>query len=309
MILLTWRQHRMELLILIGLVAAIAAILLVTGQEIHQTYDTSGMAHCVNLATWSYTSDCGRAADAFLVPYTKVYSDMMWLNLLPLCFGILLGVPLLAREYEQGTYKFIWTQSLSQRRWLLTKIAVLLTVVLALSMGISAVMTWWDGPFDAVFSRFGQSSWDFEGLMPAAFAVFAFALGTAAGAAFRRVVPAVAVVFAYIPVWLAADLWLRTVVPPPISHFYALGKVPALPRQDWTIMSQTVDRAGHPFYGGIPLCSDGTLCANPDGLRVHQVFQPASRFWEIQAVEASILIGLALLLLMFAVWRVRARAR
>ncbi len=303
---LTWRQHRTELLLLVGVVGAIAAVLVGTGQEIHRVYDASGIAGC--LYTYAFPGDCGRAYDAFVIPYDKVRGLMPWLNLLPLFYGILLGVPLLAREYEQGTYKFAWTQGVSRRRWLLTKIAVLLAILLALSLGLTAIMTWWNAPFDTVSGRFVMASWDFEGLMPTAFAVFSFALGTAAGSALRHVVPAVVVTFAYIPLWLVADIWLRTVVPPPLSVQFALGDGPTLTRQDWHIADEVVDRFGHPVYSAIPACPPATPCPGTEGLQEHLIYQPASRFWEIHGVEAGILVAAALLLLGFALWRTRSRA-
>lgn len=301
---LTLRQHRTELLILGAIFAVIAIALGVTGLVIHHVYDTSGIARC--LSTDSLAGSCGQAYDAFVVPFDKPRGLMPWLNLLPMFFGIVLGAPLLAREYEQGTYKFAWTQSVPRLRWMLAKIAVLLAVALVFSVALTLIMTWWNAPFDAVGGRFTSASWDFEGLMPMAYTVFAFALGTAAGTLFRHVVPAVAATFAYIPLWLVADNWLRTVLPAPLTVHSALGSGPTLTRQDWLISEQVVDRFSHPVFG-VPACPPATPCPAVEGLQAYLTYQPANRFWEIQGAEAAVLVGAALLLLGLAVWWVQRR--
>ncbi len=112
-----------------------------------------------------------------------------WLNLLPLLTGILLGVPLFAREFEEGTYQFALTQSISRRRWALTQIGTPLLIVVLVALIMTALVTWWNAPFDQIESRFGMPSWDFEGLMPLAFGLLAFALSAFAGGVLRRTVP------------------------------------------------------------------------------------------------------------------------
>jgi hypothetical protein len=36
----------------------------------------------------------------------------------PALVGVFWGAPLLAREYDTGTFRLAWTQSVSRRRWL-----------------------------------------------------------------------------------------------------------------------------------------------------------------------------------------------
>jgi hypothetical protein len=47
------------------------------------------------------------------------------LAVLPALAGLFVGAPLLARELEQGTHRFAWTQGVTRRRWLLSKTALL----------------------------------------------------------------------------------------------------------------------------------------------------------------------------------------
>ena len=57
----------------------------------------------------------------------------------------------------------------------------------------SAPLTWFRQPFDALYGRNDLSGFDVEGLVPVAYGLFAFALGTAAGAVLRRSIPALTV--------------------------------------------------------------------------------------------------------------------
>jgi len=41
---------------------------------------------------------------------------------LPILLGLFWGVPLLSKEYVEGTNKLVWTQSISRRKWLSVKL-------------------------------------------------------------------------------------------------------------------------------------------------------------------------------------------
>jgi hypothetical protein len=67
-----------------------------------------------------------------------------------------------------------------------------------------------------------------------------------------------------------------------------------------------LSHAGHP--GGGNSAIQNTLiqkCA--DQLRVHELFtyQPVSRYWALQWYETAILLGVALSLAAFSIWRIR----
>ena len=300
---LTLRQHRLEILILSALLVVAVAILIPTGLEIHRVYDSSGIARCLNIPITA--GPCGQAYDAFIIPFDQARGLMPWLNLLPLLAGILLGAPLFARDFEDHTNRLAWTQGITRRRWALLKVVVALGMALAFAAVLSAVMTWWNGPFDQVEGRFTIASWDFEGLIPFAYAALGLGLGAAAGSVFRRVVPAVAATFAYVPLWLLADNWLRTIVPAPVRGVYDLTDphTPMLTAQDWDIAGWITDHSGHTLQEAIPACPPSGPCTTQEGYLLHMVYQPASHYWQVQSVEAAILGGLALVLLGVAVWR------
>ena len=43
----------------------------------------------------------------------------------PLLVGLFWGAPVLAREFERGTHRLAWTQSVPRRAWLVVKLGVL----------------------------------------------------------------------------------------------------------------------------------------------------------------------------------------
>jgi hypothetical protein len=55
----------------------------------------------------------------------------------------LLGAPLVAREFDTGTYQLAWTQSITRGQWITTKLALLATAVVAGWAALDGLMSWW----------------------------------------------------------------------------------------------------------------------------------------------------------------------
>lgn len=126
---------------------------------------------------------------------------------LALFLGLVVGAPMVGRELEQGTYRFIWGQSISRRRWLTARVAVALTqVVLAVAV-LHTIVNWVAG--HGPVARGGALASPYflgHGLIPYALAAFAVAVGIAAGAVTRRTLPAVgAALVAYVAGVALAD--------------------------------------------------------------------------------------------------------
>ena len=103
------------------------------------------------------------------------------------------GAPLLARELESGTYRLAWTQTVTRRRWLSVRVALVGVAALAVAGLASWLVSWWFAPLDAVnMNRFDPSVFTARGVVAIGYAGFAFALGVAAGALTRRTLPAMA---------------------------------------------------------------------------------------------------------------------
>ena len=137
----------------------------------------------------------------------------LWLGVLvlvaPGLIGMFWGAPLVAREFEDGTFRLAWTQGVTRTRWMAVKLAVVGLASMAAAGLLSLVVSWWSGPLDrAGLNQF--ATFDQRGIAPIGYAAFAFTLGVLAGALIRRTLPAMFVTLAvFIAVRLTEFSWLR----------------------------------------------------------------------------------------------------
>ena len=337
MIWLTWRQFRTP-----GLIAAVGAaivltVLLLTGPGIADDYLSSGMPECVATGAEPEGSDrtCGDLERSFFETYALVRGAVSLVVVgLPAIVGVFLGAPLLAREYEAGTHRLAWAQSVSRSRWLATKLAVVGGFAVAVTAVVTILFTWWSGPYDRPGSRVAPDVFAQRGIVPVAYVAFALALGVVLGAAIRRVLPAMATTLAVFVVVRAA---VQSVVRPrlldPVELSYPtfsfFGADPPnlmVAEHGWVVGSpHTLDRTGAVVGGGHPVADSvfASLCdlGRPDPtkaqldecgrrLGLHDVMQvhPADSFWALQLWESAIFVGLALALVGFSFWWVRRRS-
>ena len=202
MIWLAWRQFRVQALVTFGLLVAFAVVVLVTGLHLRDVYGSLGGAHC------AARSDC-----TALSRHETVLADVLGPALLaiPVLLGMFWGAPLVAREFESGTYRLAWTQSVTRRRWLSVKVTLVGAAALIVAGLASWLVSWWFAPLDAVHvNRFAPSVFTARGLVAIGYAGFAFALGIAASTLTRRTLPAIAAsLLSFIAVRIAVTLWVR----------------------------------------------------------------------------------------------------
>jgi hypothetical protein len=299
---LLWRQHRAQLYVIGGIVVAFAVAVLVTGVHMAHLYDDA-RRQCVADGTCDFVGNIFAGYGAIV--------DTVHLSLIaPLVLGGI-GAMLVAREVEQSTNVLVWTQSVTRRRWLLTKVAALLGATVVISAIIAALVTWWSGSPNALYgNRFEGAQFDTQNIVPVAFALFAVAVGLAAGALFRRVIPALATLLGvYIAVRLLVTLYLRPHYMSALTRVYSLtGKAPVAPGS-WTLRETLVDPTGHVTNGRIPVpptCNPvdkrGVVdCLQQSGFKQLVKYQPASRYWHFQIAEAGIFVLLAAVLVTVAV--------
>jgi hypothetical protein len=313
MIWLSWRQQRAETLIIAGLLAILAAAFIPAGIHIANLFVQEGIGRCVG----KDTAACHEAMSTFGSRAGFLgFGFSGWFNLLPGLVGVALAVPLVS-DLENGTIRFAWTQSVTRRRWVATKLGIALATALAAGLAVTLLFTWYRTPLDSAFGRLDSSAYDFEGTVPLAYFLFALALALAVGVVWRRIAPAMVVAFAaYVGPRVFFDSWVRPRLLTPLTATWGFGK-PG-PRLDHAliIFEGPSDKAGHVFSGNsavLETCSKGThkgqafdphcLIAHGAGFN-HAVWQPASRFWEFQGIETALFGGVALLLIAFATWRV-----
>ena len=322
MIWLTWRQHRAAIIAMALVVALLGAIFIVTGQQMADAYQQLGVGDCLAHPTHP---NCGDIVGAFRDQYGPYIGASAWLNLLPAFLGMLIGAPLVARELEHGTHRLVWTQGISAGRWLAIKLAVLFAVTIAATILMTALMSWWHGTsWNQLDGHMNPLMYDFEGIVPLAYTVFALALGIAAGALLRRTVPAMVVALAgFLAVRLPLEFLLRQRFQPPLTYTQDILTVlsPTTTqtplRGGWTLDQGWLDSAGHPLadstvfqtcdprVGGTKL--DLFQCIHNHGWLAFTTYQPADRFWPFQGIEAAIVVALAVGLLALAIWWVRRR--
>ncbi len=175
---------------------------------------------------------------------------------------------------------------------------------------------WWRHSFDQLDGRMAPGVFDLEGIVPFAYTVFAAAAVLAIGSLTRRTGLAVAAGFgAFVLARLVVQGWLRQRLLPPVHAVGSLANAPAGIHQAWVIDQGFGDQHGHAAAnatGILRYCttSAGDLsdrCVAQHHLFQAFVYEPASRFWALQAIEAAVFVTLAGVLTALAVWLIRRR--
>ncbi|WP_181775710.1 ABC transporter permease [Amycolatopsis pittospori] len=259
---LTYRQHRMQLLITAALLVVVGILLLVNGNAAASSADPAKL-------------------------FKDLYQFLSWLQVVPIAIGVFWGAPLLAAEYERGTTKLAWTQSVSRFRWLGVKLGFLAVLATAAGLAFGAMTQRWLEVFpadrgDTTFtSRFDNPVlFAMTGVAPGAWWLFGFVLGTAAGAFVRRTLPAIAVTIA-----VTVGLMIG------VSNFRDLYAEPRL-----------VALGTEPGGRVLEMVRDAT--GEITALKV----LPQDWYWRFQWTEAAILTGAALLLAVAATFAIRRRS-
>ena len=237
----TWQQHRAQLLAGVGLLVALALAALSTHIPLWAAYRRDAVPGCLPP---SARAGCDLIVTGFQQEFGAWATAVRGLGVLPALAGLFIGAPLLAREFEQGTYRVAWTQGITRRRWLLSKSA-LLALATVVGAGLASLLVmWWREPFDALQGRMDPSAFDIEGLVVPAYAVFALAVGVLAGLLLRRTVAAMT---ATLVVFTATRLIVLFFLRP---HLMAPRHLTALPTEtvrragDWVLGDTLVDAGG-----------------------------------------------------------------
>ncbi|MFC7529983.1 ABC transporter permease subunit [Actinoplanes sp. GCM10030250] len=318
---LIWRQHRAEVCVLGLLVGVFGIALLVLGAQAHDLFP-GGPARCAGEA--GVTEGCAASFRRLDEGYGYVENLLAAFYLVPVVIGAFLGAPLLARELEDGTWQLAWTQAVPRMRWLAVKLAALAGVTVTLTALFTAVLTWFRQPFDAWEGRFQYDAFDLEGLVPVAYALFAFGVATAAGAILRRSLPAFGVAFgAFLAARMSVALLARPAYATPLTTTETVpaggsadqaGHLPGI--AGWTIENGYADATGRRLswteYYGLEDAANraGTNLnqfLNARGIQQFEIYHPADRFWTFQLIEAALFAAVAAVLIGVVVWRVRRR--
>lgn len=188
MIRVALRQFRTESIVGIALLVTVAIVLAVTGVQLAHVYNAF-MSQCGSASACANASNPVQNVDK---PLQGVLPILVIAT--PALLGFFFGAPLIARELENGTYRLAWTQSVTRKRWLATKLGV----VGVFAMVFAGLLTWmvdlWARPLMAANgNRFDPLIFSIQGVAPVGYAALAVAVGVAAGVLLRHTVAAMAV--------------------------------------------------------------------------------------------------------------------
>jgi len=221
MIWVTWRQFRAQAIVTVTALAAFALLVVVTGEHLRHLYDMSDISGCAARGA------CAHPTVSTFGGHERILSALLGpaLLIVPLLIGMFWGAPLLARELETGSYRLVWTQSITRRRWLLVKIAIVGLVALAVAGLASWLVTWWYAPLDKFnMNRFDPSVFTERGIVAIGYTGLAFTVGLAAGAILRRTLPAMAATFvSFIAARIIFTFWIRPHLLPAAHAVQQLG--------------------------------------------------------------------------------------
>jgi hypothetical protein len=273
MIRLAWRQLRPQALVVAAVVVAVGVALALTGPNLVHLYDTT-------------VAPCGQQGDCATVIRDFVNRDRLLQRLslvvvaLPALLGVFWGAPLVAREFETGTFRLAWTQSTTRTRWLAGKLTVVGLASVAVAGLLTSMIGWWSSPFDRLAFGGPFGAFDHRGVVTMGYAAFAFVLGVTAGLLIRRTLPAmVATLVAFVAVRMVVTTWVRPSVLSPIrvlstfllpdtnAQGVAVTRGPGLNPNDWILSDETINRAGTVIgqYGGVGPNGNVTLGILPNG--------------------------------------------
>ena len=286
MICLIWRQHRGQALWTVITVAALCALMVSFGLSAEHWLAGyhlwlrqlaaggcpppdahSGVFHVRSAATCAALKDRypGSLQAAFVSRYS--FAILLSQDGLPAAFaiiGAMTGAPLVAREVEQRTQLAAWTQSVSRRRWYITKVAALTAALAVAGLAAGAANAWLQHQLAARDTTSSRWSWFVSiHLALAGEAALAFALGVAFGALLRRTLPAIGAAVAAFAVLLLAARWTVQAL---TSATNTTGPRFAAPPGSWVLGSGT----------GVPV-----------------PYHPASQYWPLQLILLTVLLAAA----------------
>lgn len=324
-----WLQFRTQATRAFAGLLAVAITLAISGPHLVHLYDST-------IADCSSHNDCSAVTSSFLKTdgALQVFAEMLLLAV-PALIGMFWGAPLIAREFETGTFRLAFTQGVTRTRWVAVKLGVGALASMIAAGFLSLIVTWWFSKIDLVRATpYDSLAFGTRGITPIGYAAFAFTLGATASLLTRRTVPAMlTALIGFVGARLAVTSWVRPHLLAPLHKDIAInaatilnfgqtqtgtavtaGTRGVLPSQ-WLYSNQILDAAGHTptvqfLNNACPLSPHGGAtpsCITAIASKFHEVltYQPASAYWAIQWYETTIFLVLAAVLAGVCLWVMR----
>jgi hypothetical protein len=303
-----WRLGRTETLVALGVLGLLALLLIPTGIQMADAYHHDGIGSCLFAQK---SSLCGQKIGDFEQRFQSLNDLANWFTLVPGLIGVLLAAPFIL-DLEHGTYRLAWTQSITRDRWLVGKLGLPVIGALIAGGAVTLLFTWWRAPEAHLFGRLDNGTYDSTGTVVLGYTLFALGLALALGAVWRR--SAVSLIIAFLGYFIArifVDFWLRDRLVSPLTASWK-GTLGPNPRflNNAHVMSLTATLHGHQILDGGGFSGGKAHAAAAPSLShavFHAIYQPESHFWPLQLTETALFVGVAALLIGFAVWWTRER--
>ena len=310
-----WRLYRTSGIASAAALAAFAVLLLITGLQVATEYHNALHA-CTAART------CGDLASTLNLGGNTGHIFVGLSVAVPAILGMFWGAPTVAREIEAGTSQFAWMQSVTRIRWLAVKTGWLVIAAAIWGGAVAALVTWWSGPENAVsLDRFNPNVFDLQGIVPVGYAIFAVALGIAAGTLVRRTLPALAITLGgFVALRIVIAYYLRPHYLHALTLTQSLASTLTPKGASWQLTTGIVNASGaavpQPGSGAflglgpvslsvsaVPAACRGLIangqpqrmvsCLSAHGLRQYMTYQPAGHYWPFQFIETGIFLALA----------------
>lgn len=281
MIWVTWRQHRVQALTIIGVFAFVAIYALPLGLGMRSSFSADGLGACL---ARSSGADCGGMISSYFLNNSKGATlALSWLILpLPALLGSAVGAPVLGSELARGTWQLAWTQTVPRRRWLAAKLG-LITAGLVLFGGlVSVIMTWAWGPLDQVGSRLVVIPFLFEGIVLPCALLCSSAIALLAGLLFRNTIGGM-----YVGYLVFGGLFAGVVV---LTNWGRLFTASMTVHCAGAACAAASASSTPPITGHL---GDMVTSVTHAGNQLVVSYLPASAFWPLQLVIGGIYLAVA----------------
>ncbi|RSS36244.1 ABC transporter permease subunit [Streptomyces sp. WAC08241] len=234
--------------------------------------------------------------------------------LLPFLTGAFVAGPLVAREFESGTYKLSLTQSVGPAAWLRAKLLTTTAVAVGTTLVLTAVylIGWGRVSGTWQFHWADRGPYETTGTVLVSYVLLAVAVGALVGQLVRRTLLAMAVAGGLVGVVmlvLGSFRWdflaVRTITGPALENTSTL----MVPGDGLLVEQGLIGASGQRLPGWF--CSPDVPaehCRPDEAIAAQYIdYHPASHFWPTQLIETGILLALAALAALAAFRVLRAR--
>lgn len=285
MVWVTWRQHRIEAFVSLIVILLAALFLWKTGMDMRSGFQQQGVEGIQNQSTL----------------FSAI--EMLCSVVFPLLLGVFVGAPLVSQEIEQGTHRFIWTQSVTRRYWFWIKASCLICATGIATIVLGGLLLWWEAPIETALGIW--QTYDVQVVVLFGYTLFSLVLGICLGTMIQKTVPAMGLtLILFLVLRLGIENILRPYfLPALVTDDKFPGTYSSLSK-NWVLSQQLVDQQGH--LANMPqVCSIVTqaqdsigTCLQKYGIHNIVVYHPVNQFWAFQGIEVAIFLGLALILLL-----------